>query len=675
MEASAKKRDDVGRLRYLAAAAVFAVSLAVYLYTMAPTVTLVDSGELILASAGLGVAHPPGFPLYLILAHLASLIPLGNIAVRVHAASALFGALAAAVMTLLVVELMLTLLLHKEPRKKKKKEKQRDTGDETPASISRALVMIPAVIAGLLLAFSRTLWEYATIAEVYTLSSLLMLTILWLMFAWRREFDKELPSYRRLYFAAAVFGLAMGVHHVTTAFFLPSLALLVYTTAGRQFFTSKRILFAALISFAGLIAVYTYLPLAASRSPMMNWGEPTTFGAVWRHITGRQYQAYFDLEPDRLLDLGRFLLREWGFVWFPATLLLAIAGLVDRYRRDRRSFAFLTTVICIDVLYCIIYPISEDRDAYYLPTFIAMTLAAAYGVRWAADALPRPASMRLTPSHLAVAMLAVPILAFAANFSYSDRHRFYVAHDYVDNIFASVEPGGMVLTSDWQAYSPSFYIRDVEGERKDVVFIDINLLRRSWYFGYLDKAFPELMAASRDKVVPFREELRSWDRDPAAYDRNPALNQRINTRFQEMLQSLVLENLKTAPLYMTSELTMQNSGGDLAPLFKALEEKYQTVPQGLVFRVIDKNSDALVTPPLVNIRGLNDGTMKYADDDVVRKSVVPAYTRMLTNTGLYLLSKKMNDRAAIYLRQALAIDPTYDMAKKGLAASQASTQK
>ena len=64
----------------LGAAIVFFVSLLVYSQTLAPTVTLVDSGELIVAARFLGVAHPPGFPLYLMLAHLGSLVPIGNIA-------------------------------------------------------------------------------------------------------------------------------------------------------------------------------------------------------------------------------------------------------------------------------------------------------------------------------------------------------------------------------------------------------------------------------------------------------------------------------------------------------------------------------------------------------------------------------------------------------------------
>src|SRR5205085_10837850 len=82
----------------------YLAALAGYLLTFARTVTLVDSGELILTSAGLGVAHPPGTPLYTLLGHLFTKLPWGSIAARVSFMSACFAALSAATAALIVVE-------------------------------------------------------------------------------------------------------------------------------------------------------------------------------------------------------------------------------------------------------------------------------------------------------------------------------------------------------------------------------------------------------------------------------------------------------------------------------------------------------------------------------------------------------------------------------------------
>ena len=90
---------------------VFFVSLALYSWTLAPTVTLIDSGELIVVAHSLGVAHPPGTPLWVMLAHLASLLPWGNVAHRINFSSALFAACAAAMLILVTADLIMIAAL------------------------------------------------------------------------------------------------------------------------------------------------------------------------------------------------------------------------------------------------------------------------------------------------------------------------------------------------------------------------------------------------------------------------------------------------------------------------------------------------------------------------------------------------------------------------------------
>src|SRR5204862_2788387 len=173
--------NALSRSELLCAGIVFVVALVLYSWTLAPTVTLTDSGELLVVARGLGVAHPPGVPLWVILAHLASLVPLGNVAVRINFSSALFAAFACSVLTLVVAELMITAAYL--PARKKGVQPRKRADD---SSIDRLLVFAPALGAGLLMAFSRTLWSYATITEVYTLNALLILTVFFLMLRWRR---------------------------------------------------------------------------------------------------------------------------------------------------------------------------------------------------------------------------------------------------------------------------------------------------------------------------------------------------------------------------------------------------------------------------------------------------------------------------------------------------------
>src|SRR5262249_54097236 len=202
----------------------------VYSWTLAPTVTPTDSGELILAAYGLGVAHPPGVPLWIMLTHLASLLPVGNVAVRINFSSAVFAALACAMLTLVVAELLITAFSFVAPRRRNKPARQSSNVENSNAG--GLLIFAPAIGAGLLMAFSRTLWAYATITEVYALNALLVLIIFFLVVRWRRRITETRTNSSEtvathdiwIYAAALGFGLAMGVHHVTVALTLPAIA-------------------------------------------------------------------------------------------------------------------------------------------------------------------------------------------------------------------------------------------------------------------------------------------------------------------------------------------------------------------------------------------------------------------------------------------------------------------
>jgi len=623
---------------------------------------LVDSGELIVAARLLGVAHPPGFPLYVLLAHAATWLPLGNIAQRVNFASALFGALAVAAFALAVAQV--PQVAPRRTATKKRTATAVDGGDGTNA-------MVSVVVASLLLAFSRTLWSYATLAEVYTLNALLIVLVIVLMLQWRRQtIEMRAPTNDRLLYSAAfVFGLGLGVHHVTVGLLLPALALLVASAAGWRFFASRRLLYATLCACAGL-SVYVYLPIAAWREAGLNWGDPRTVERIWWHVTGRQYQAYFSFSPAELgAQVAAFALhalREFGPWWCPAGLALAAIGCVALLRSDRVLLAFLALIALCNVAYTLAYAISEDMDAYYLPTFMVMTIAAAAGVRrvldWTAARWPQAGVTA------AVAVLLIPAVALAGNFHFNDRSRYWIARDYVDNILRTVQPNGLLLTLDWEVGSPMLYARLIEQQRRDVTVIDINLLRRSSYVSFLRREYPELMQHTGDEVDAFLEDLTEWEQEPQRYQRDPILNRRIDTRFHDMILAFVREHLRRAPVYITQDIAVNRSAQDMW-LTQALAATYQLVPQGLVFQLErDRTFHEPSEQPLMT-RGLADGTLRFEPDDVVRIKIFPVYVSMLYNRGRYLSLFGYHARAAEAFTQALALDPSFAPAEDALAGS------
>ena len=699
------------RTRVAWALLVFVASLLVYGRTLAPTVAFVDSGELTVAASSLGVAHPPGFPLYVALAHLATLVPIGSVAVRVNFASAVFAALASSVVCLVVFEAMLTShvprFIARVQRKagRKKSKKTGASAQPLKEGAPRSLVSLVAscLISGVLLAFSRTLWAYATIAEVYTLTSLLILVVFLLMFRWRRRFiegrrpassrnedgddvlntgatgsavNRSSPSqpvgtaYGTLYAAAFVFGLALGVHHVSVGLMLPALAVLVFTTARAGFFASRRFLFAALFAIAGLVVVYAYLPIAASRSPIMNWGDPRTLERFWWQITGRQYQVFFSYSlstaASQFGGFVKLLAREFGPWWFPAAPALMLAGFVAVFRRDKPLFWFLILVIAADLAYALGYEIAEDKDAYYLPALIAMTISAGFGAEWLINKATSAAAAFKGRQFIAAAVvLIVMIAALGGNWSYNNRSRYFLAQDYFDNILATVEPGGMLLTRDWQVYSPSLYFQKIEHRREDAVVIDVNQLRRSWYFDYLRKAYPTPMELARNQIEPFLEDLRHWEHDPDLYQRDLTLNQRINSRFYEMILAFVTNHIRSAPVYLTLDIAGDREGQD-AELTKSLAASYQFVPKGLVFEITAGREFRQLSDHQLSTRGLADGTIEFEDNDVVTQKVIPVYVNMLYNRGRYLSVYGHHEQAVEAFKQSLSLNPRFTPAQQAM---------
>jgi transmembrane protein TMEM260 (protein O-mannosyltransferase) len=623
------------------AAGVAAVALGVYLRTLAPTVTLVDSGELALAARDLGVAHPPGMPLWVMLAHLATLVPWSNVAARVAASSALFAALAAGVMVLLAREAL--LLVFGRPGR---------ASGAAPAWIG----LMPPTLAGLAFAFSRSLWSYATVVEVYTLNILLIAGVLGLLLRWGRRGGDTL-----LYSAAVLFGLALGVHHATVALTLPALAVIVYRAAGAGFFRGRRFAIAGMAATLSMIAVYAYLPWAASRRPLFNWGNPSSLERIVWHVTGRQYQAYFEASSQAVAkEVGGFVLlalRQFGPPWLPVILLLALIGVARLWNRDRILLLALVLLLFTNLAFGVAYVIGEDKDAYYLASFLALTLAAAFGTQ----AVLAWAGRRARAAAAALAFL--PALPLAANHAYTDHSRYFIAEDYVANALAAVAPGGMLLTGDWQLYSPLLYATQVEGRRPDVVAIDLNLLRRSWYLGYLERRFPETIVRARTPFDAFAQELTAWEHDPDLYARSPDLTRRISGRFQALLRALL--DTHTAPVYATRDGVLPGFGTDIE-VPRTLTHGRALVPRGLLFELARQRPTE--PPPAVplRMRGLFDGTMRFEADDVVAIKVRPVYLAMIATRGAYLEAAGDHRGAAAAFEEAVTLDPSFAPARAAL---------
>lgn len=316
----------------LAFAIAAAVTFVSYVWTLSPSVTLEDSGEFITAGHNLGVPHPPGYPIWTILAWLWQwIIPFGNIAWRMNLMSAFFGAIAIGLTALLISK----------------------SGHEMAAKVGFLhglpdqrlvdwVVLAGSVSAALMLAFAPVMWSQAVIAEVYALNAFFLLVTLLLLYRWRFEPERRW----RLYLAAFVWGVGLTNHQtlvlLTVAF--PAYVWFVDRKLGRDVLAPILLVIVAAIlkmivtpgsmfregPFSGLVvgglgvaagawlyllwkegpglmrmwrqvialyasvlaglALYAYMPVSSATNPPMNWGYTRTTQGFLHHFTRGQYE-------------------------------------------------------------------------------------------------------------------------------------------------------------------------------------------------------------------------------------------------------------------------------------------------------------------------------------------------------------------------------------------------
>jgi len=197
------------RLNRIIAGIIFLVSFLVYYDTMAPTVSFWDCGEFIATSYTLGVPHPPGSPLFLIIGRVFSMIPFSpDIAFRVNLISVFVSALAVMLLYLIIVK----VIAHWRGGIKENSDV--------------IIAFGGALVGALTFAFTDSHWFNAVEAEVYSMSTFFTAIVVWLILHWS-ERAEEKGNERYILIIAYMIGLAIGIH-LLNLLALPFIALIIY---------------------------------------------------------------------------------------------------------------------------------------------------------------------------------------------------------------------------------------------------------------------------------------------------------------------------------------------------------------------------------------------------------------------------------------------------------------
>src|SRR3989454_9383857 len=449
-------------LRRVQGAAWVAALAALWAYalTLSPTVAWInfgeDSGDLLAAAATLGIPHPTGYPLFVLLGRLATFLPLGAIAFRINLVAALAGAASVYFLVRLAVAL-------------------------APGGARDRGAAFCAAACALLYAPSRGAWSQSVLAEVYTLNAAFLGAILWLVVEAQRERDP-----RKLLLAGYLFGLGLTNHLLLLAV-APALLVATWRLArSRNIGLAAAVLLPVLV-FWGL-TLDLFLPVRAARNPEFSWGSPASPGQLWWVLSGAQYARNFFARS--LWDAIRHLMPgRWALDFGWGLALLGI-GAVAALRHRPPGIAAVGIALLASLVLLSVYAIGDDVG-YWMPA--GLLVAALAGAGWA-SLWCATQGRRLARMGMALFLGAGVVLGFASNWKNVDASGDLTPYVYAQRNLSSVEPNALIVSEyDGRTFALWFYkATDFKKSHPGLVVAYKYLLVWPWYLHHLARYYRTL---------------------------------------------------------------------------------------------------------------------------------------------------------------------------------------
>lgn len=438
------------RLGKILALGVALLAFIVYWLTLARTITWqhngADSGDLVTAAFVLGIPHPPGYPLYTLIAFFFARNPFFEPARGV----AIFSALMASASVFVLARAGIAVQTFE---------------------VSQTSKVLVASLAALAFAFAPLFWSQALIPEVYALNLFFVVLILWACVT---------DNSKRIYVAALAFGLG-AAHHPAILLLLPG-AWFALTPTRRDW----RALFLA----CAPLLFYAYLPLAALSNPPVNWGDPVTVERFVWLVTAAQYRPYlFDVNGAEMFSRFAFAARALLNQFTIVGAALIVWGALQMALTRRRIFFALLLMCAPIVLYAIVYA-SRDSFLYLLPAFAIALMWLVYG---AADILSWAGDDKLLRGAAIALFALLPIYNLATNFATMNVSRDRAAFAYAKQNFQALSRDAVLFADGDEALFALWYYRHaVAYQNARSVIVSQGLLQYDWYYDSLRRTMSEV---------------------------------------------------------------------------------------------------------------------------------------------------------------------------------------
>uniref|UniRef100_X1Z2A4 DUF2723 domain-containing protein n=1 Tax=Capitella teleta TaxID=283909 RepID=X1Z2A4_CAPTE len=459
------------------------ILLAIYLRTMYPSIAGGDSGELIVSAHELGVAHPPGYPLFTMLAKATmTLIPFGKIAWRVNFLNACCGAAAGATLQLAVLRV--------------------------------TSCFGSSLLAFSLFSFSRLTWTWSASAEVFALNNFLIAVIILIAVIFEQTTDPlKLLKIARL--GAFMCGLSLCNQH-TSVIYVFVIAMWVFVRLLFNRILSWTVIGAIVACFCAGLLPYLYLPLSAYlHLARWTWGDQLSIGGFIIHFLRAEYGT-FQLGKDHegagckqgLIAYYSHFITEYSLI----SVYLVVLGIAVALRRAiwEKKFALFAFVVMVmgytsffawranlnlsnpllrgvverfwmqsDLVFIFLLGVALNSITRFLTTTV-----------WGSDRVSL-AYVFACMTGCIITCLQLVRLKFK-NYSLYDNGSNVVVRDFGLTLLKSFPPDSLVLTKGDLPTNAMRYLHLCESIRPDVSLLDVEILSYQWSLPRLGKFFPEV---------------------------------------------------------------------------------------------------------------------------------------------------------------------------------------
>lgn len=430
---------EISRGKILLASLVIGMTLfAVYLITLCRTIYVGDSGELITASWTLGIPHSPGYPLFTMIGYLFSHIPLGtNPAVRMNFMTAFLGLLS--ILAIFRISLF----------------------------FCRNLII--AILSSLIVGFGLVTWSQSVTTEVYTLNNfILCLAIGFIVLASVHK------SRNYLLWASFFSGLAFTTHQ-TSLLIVPAGIWLLVKSGVLPLKGKKSIWGLSILFYLIGVAFYLYLPIAASKDPIMNWGNPSTLPNFIKTIFA---PAFTQVNNGNSIDHVFYLFKIYFRELTPLGAILALIGIFGSLGRQAdirlKSLALMVLTYILFFLLTLrpVFMSLYKLDVYYLPVFVISVVFIATGASYVINFIKKKNSSLTGVVYpvLIFLMIICFLTNLVGNWENNNRSKDNLAEVYGKQLLESCDENS-ILMCNFDDQFILLYLQDVLGVRTDVTII------------------------------------------------------------------------------------------------------------------------------------------------------------------------------------------------------------